>query len=156
MQLQGTRLFARLFSFDFECPRCGTVHQIRQGRKYPGWNPRTGTHTCRECSLTIQVGVLLYPTTAGKPNPRAIPEDWTPTPRQAAALRQLTTAIHLTEQYRKPKNSAPRNTVGPECRCQIDEPLPGIHQAIPHPACPIHRGAAGQVIPRPTLPDLEA
>lgn len=145
LTLDGTRLFARIHSIDFECPRCGEIHSIKQGRRHPGWNPRTGTQTCT-CGLSVQLGVLLYPTTAGKPPAAQIPEDWIPTPRQSAAIRQLLVGIHLAERHRRPRGPHARNVAGPPCTCVLEpgnEAAGQVPRVVRHPGCPIHAGAPG-------------
>lgn len=159
--LDGTRLFARIHAADFECPRCGRIVRIRQGRKTPGYNARTGAYTCPDCSVCVQLGVLLYPVAAARAARLATPDDWIPTIRQAAALRQLQTAIYLGEANRRPRNTTPANLRGPECTCQavpLEEPGSGgspvdtqarSWRLTRHPRCPIHVGPAGEAAAPP-------
>lgn len=137
----GTRLFARLRELDFECPRCGKVYVITKGKYPSGWDPRSAQFTCRECSITIQFGVLMYPVKPGTPSNQTIAIDALPTPRQAAALRQLQVGIHLDPTYAKRKNAQPRNiALRRVCQCQPADEA-GENQ-VTHPGCPVHGGRA--------------
>ncbi len=157
--LDGTRLFARIHGADFECPRCGKIVRIRAGRKTPGYNARTGAYTCPDCGVAVQLGVLIYPVAAAQAARQATPEDWIPTIRQAAALRQLQLGIYLSEENRRPRNQAPANLRAPACICQaapvLDQGRPRPGEPTPpaddqarswrltrHPACPVHVGPA--------------
>lgn len=96
----STRFFARLQSFDLECPRCGTVYQIRlgpspkKGRVTPNaqknWDPTTGRFTCttRECARTYVLGILAWPITPSPNVASTPPADQVPSPRQLAQMRR--------------------------------------------------------------------
>jgi hypothetical protein len=139
-KVQGTRLFARLRSFDFECPRCGRIYMISPKTRYTWYNPRTATFKCTACNLALAFGLLMYPISpGGAPNVR-IPEDTVPDPRQAAALRQLQTAVHLDKSQARPHGTGAVNKMLRQpCNCQV---LKGGRR-ITHPGCPVH-GAGGQ------------
>lgn len=149
--LDGTRLFARVHALDFECPRCATLHSIKAGKRYPGWNPRAGLFRCPSCRLALQIGVLLYPTAQGAPGHHTTASDWIPTPRQSAALRQLQTGIHLAESARRSYGPGPRNQVGASCTCILEslparpgqDPIALEYRTVRHPNCPIHAGGTG-------------
>jgi hypothetical protein len=136
----GTRLFARLRSFDFECPRCGRLYSVHPKIRYLWYNPRTAIFKCLDCNLALAFGLLMYPVApGGLPNVR-IPEDTVPDPRQSAALRQLQTAIHLDKTQARPHGTRPVNKMlRRPCNCQV---LRGGAK-ITHPGCPVH-GAAAQ------------
>lgn len=161
--LDGSRLFARIHALDFECPKCGDIVSIPNSRaKVPGWNSRAGLYRCPRCHLAMQLGVLIYPVSAGGMIPHnPIPQDWTPTPRQGTALRQLQTAIHLSEANRQSRRpDTPRNLRGAACTCLVEQtadaadPQYASYRVVRHPGCPIHvGGAAGRLESRDPTSD---
>lgn len=128
-RLEGDLLFARVRSMDLECPRCGDVWHC-SGKAGP-YNRRTGRFCCPSCGLTLAVGVIVYPVTSA-PGPQGAPPDWTPTYRQALALRaQLPSAL----QAATPKGwTDPHNVVLRE-GCKCEQRGRGL---VIHPGCPVH------------------
>lgn len=153
-RLEGTRIFGRIRSLDMECPQCGRVYILTQRSGHAAvYNRRTGLFHCQDCGLHLALGVLMYPVTAGRPANLQIPYDWTPTPRQAAALRQdiAHAAIYTTAPAPKVAGTALRQrnvALRPECRCQ---PQQTGQTTLRHPACPVH--AAGALAPDPLAPN---
>jgi predicted RNA-binding Zn-ribbon protein involved in translation (DUF1610 family) len=92
----STRFFARLHSFDLECPHCGDVYVVRMGstrkrsEKHPNWDPTTGRFTCtnKDCGRVYVLGILAWPIVKAPRVASATPEDQVPHPRQLAALRR--------------------------------------------------------------------
>lgn len=91
---RATRFFARLHSFDLECPRCGTVYQIRVMPKFSPpksrkpWDPWTARFKCTTvgCGRSYILGIVAWP--AGSNAGRAPAEDQVPTPRQVSEMRR--------------------------------------------------------------------
>jgi len=91
------RLFARLITFDFSCPKCGRLYQLTEpGRsrakgvpQYKVWDPRSARFCCRYCSLVVLLGVVAWPMSSGRGMnySEATPPDVVPTPREAAEMR---------------------------------------------------------------------
>lgn len=131
-RLDADRFFARIRSMDLECPACGTVF-LATGKHGP-LNQRTGLFRCTHCSITLTIGVIAYPATRS-PRQDVIPGDWTPTARQAAALRAAAGGFWAREP-RPPQLD--RNVVLREpCRCQLQGTA-----LLVHPACAIHGATA--------------
>lgn len=95
---RATRFFARARSFDLECPRCGTVYQIRENpiRKkaiasaWPNWDPYTGRFKCttKGCERSYIIGLVAWPISdGGRGTASQPPEDQIPNARQLAQLR---------------------------------------------------------------------
>lgn len=95
----STRFFARLTSFDLECPHCGDVYSVRTGssrqkkgsRKFDtAWDPTTGRFRCsnKECGKQYILGILAWPIVAAPHVASATPEDQVPNPRQLAQMRK--------------------------------------------------------------------
>lgn len=93
---RATRFFARLQSFDLECPHCGTVYQVRiRGQSARSrsrcWDPWTARFHCTAkggCQRRYVLGIVAWPLGTG---PRAAvytPEDQVPHPRQLAQMRK--------------------------------------------------------------------
>lgn len=92
---RATRFFARLQSFDLECPHCGTVYQVRltnaKAKKFQKpWDPWTARFTCTNqvCHRSYVLGILAWPITQGNPSCQATPEDQVPSPRQLSQMRK--------------------------------------------------------------------
>lgn len=94
---KATRFFARLHSFDLECPHCGDVYQIRTGairkaslKESPNWDPWTGRFTCtnKRCGKVYVLGILAWPIIRAPRVASSTPADQVPSPRQLAALRK--------------------------------------------------------------------
>jgi hypothetical protein len=92
---KSTRFFARLLSFDMECPRCGDVISIRAGydrrdkKRNPAWDPATARFRCQNkaCNKTCVLGILAWPVSKGH-SAKQIPLDQIPNARQLAELRK--------------------------------------------------------------------
>lgn len=90
------RFFARLHSFDLECPHCGDVYQVRsgsarkKGRSDPNWDPWTGRFHCTNklCGKSYVLGILAWPIVPAPRVASATPADQVPSPRQLAQLRK--------------------------------------------------------------------
>src|SRR5688572_18786893 len=93
---KATRFFARLMSFDLECPKCGEVYSIRAGNhrrlktKSPNWDATTARFTCTvdACGKTFVLGILAWPIKAAAYVASQPPRDQVPTPRQLSSLRK--------------------------------------------------------------------
>lgn len=96
---RSTRFFARLVSFDVECPHCGDVYSVRlgaarkrTGRKQadPNWDPWTARFTCtnKRCQKKYVLGILAWPVLAAPHVASMPPKDQIPHPRQLAGLRR--------------------------------------------------------------------
>ena len=100
---KSQRFFARLASFDLECPACGDVYQIRLGsarkhstskrdreRQHPNWDPWTARFTCtnKECHRTYVLGLLAWPIIRANRVASSPPADQVPNIRQLAQMRK--------------------------------------------------------------------
>lgn len=88
---RSTRFFARLQSFDLECPHCGTVYQIRmKPRRDQNWDPWTGRFTCTvpDCRRVYVLGMLAWPIVGAPHVASAPPADQVPGPRELAQMRK--------------------------------------------------------------------
>ena len=88
---KATRFFARLTSFDMECPHCGYVYQVRTGRKDKNWDPITARFDCTQagCERRYVLGVLAWPVSTGGHHTASMPpEDQVPRPYQLAQMRK--------------------------------------------------------------------
>lgn len=98
---KSTRFFARLASFDLECPHCGTVYQVRMSTtKDRNWDPWTARFTCttKGCNRVYVLGLLAWPIKAAPRVASAPPADQVPGPRQLAQLRREGGAWWLPEE----------------------------------------------------------
>ena len=140
--LNGTRIFARLISFWFECPRCARIYQVRPGKRTAWYNPRTQVFQCQDCGLTLGFGLLMYPILAGGRPRLKIPEDSVPNTRQAAAIRQLQAGVYLDDSEARPHGTRPRNRVirKATCLCEVRE----SGGRTTHPGCPVHGAGAAE------------
>jgi hypothetical protein len=100
-ELGATRFFARLISFDLECPRCGKLFSIRRMNRHKlsavalddvlhTWNPTTARFACvgkDGCQKVYVLGLLAWDPPKGA-GATAIPMDQVPTYRQLAEMRQ--------------------------------------------------------------------
>ncbi len=91
---RATRFFARLGSFDLECPHCGTVYKIRVKGDTPdrpqNWDPKTARFKCTvpTCTRTYVLGIVAWPIVAAPRVASQTPEDQVPHPRELAQLRK--------------------------------------------------------------------
>lgn len=126
-RLDGDRVFARIRSFDCECPRCSEIFHCSGKTKM--FDRRVGRFECPSCGLTLQVGVLFYPARPGIAKPAS---DARPTIQQALALRnQLVGGAHIPtiKAWKDPANIVVREG----CRCIVKK-----RGLVIHPECPIH------------------
>lgn len=140
-RLDSDPFFARIRALDLECPACGTVAVCQGGPRSP-YNRRTALFTCPSCHTIFALGVLAYRIPPG-PRPTLPPPDWTPTPRQAAALRKAITGHEVRSPRRLPARSHRNIVLRPGCRCTLppaDNPESPISPSvlIVHPGCPVH------------------
>lgn len=90
---RATRFFARVGSFDLECPHCGKVYVLRGTdarlqRHLSTWDPTTARFTCTAgCHRVYIIGIVAWPVGKGIAE-AGTPRDQVPTPRQLAALRK--------------------------------------------------------------------
>lgn len=90
----ATRFFARLESFDMECPHCGKVYSVRirgSRRKGNHWDPWTARFHCvgkGGCGRRYVLGIVAWPLGTGPGAASATPEDQVPWPRQLAQMRR--------------------------------------------------------------------
>lgn len=92
---RADRFFARLLSFDLECPHCGSVYQIRDTHMKRGprlkraWSPLIGRFTCShpDCRRVYILGIVAWPVSGGIAGQQP-PEDQVPSPRQLAQMRK--------------------------------------------------------------------
>lgn len=87
---RATRFFARLGSFDLECPHCGHVHQVKAKDPKSGWNPVSARFTCtfRECKKSYVLGIVAWPVVSGRFPASTPPADQVPGPRELAQMRK--------------------------------------------------------------------
>ncbi len=93
---RSTRFFARLQSFDLECPHCGTVYQVRirgqmGGSRRRCWNPWLGRFQCTAkggCQRRYVLGIVAWPIGTGPGAAKATPDDQIPWPRELAQIRR--------------------------------------------------------------------
>lgn len=99
------RFFARLRSFDLECPFCTAVHLIGL-KNSKVWSARTCRFKCTKCKHVFTLGIVAWPTGAGPTGGNARPPDAVPTPEQAIELRQAVGGWWLptSRHYRDPAN----------------------------------------------------
>lgn len=140
---QTDRLFARIRAFDLECPNCADVFVIDKTTPAAIFTRRHGRFTCPRCRMVYAVGVILYPVTRSA-GPQIPPPDWTPTPRQALALRQGITG-HLAAPDNRKGWKDPHNVVIHEkCTCLL------VGRAlVTHPTCPVHSAGAARASSSP-------
>ena len=81
----GDRMFARLRGFELACPRCDRVQLVTHSTSRRIWDPRTCRFQCMGCFLSLRIGLIAWPSSGGR---WKIPNDITPTVRQALALRR--------------------------------------------------------------------
>lgn len=87
----ATRFFARLKTFDLECPHCGTVYQITTQKRDTNWDPMTARFHCtlKSCARHYVLGILAWPISGGGAGiATTTPEDQVPGPRELAQLRR--------------------------------------------------------------------
>ena len=93
---RASRFFARLASFDLECPHCGAVYQVRvRGLQRPSqrryWDSFTARFQCTAkggCQRRYVLGIVAWPIGTGPSAASAPPEDQVPSPRQLGLMRK--------------------------------------------------------------------
>ncbi len=117
------RFFARVRTFDMECPHCGEVYQIREGAYTTQYfNRRTARFTCDKCGRTYILGMLAWPVnTSGNSN--VPPADQVPGPRQLAQLRTDGDGWWMPDQYKHKGRPDPTNLTGEPDRPEPEDPV---------------------------------
>lgn len=124
------RFFARVLTFDCECPTCGAIlratggglgvgDRVSRAHREQGaiWNVVTGRLRCPSCRRLYVAGLLLYPVDVHNGRQIRPPEDRVPSALQRAALRSLREGF-LMPDPRKPGEHA---NVALESRCTCPE-----------------------------------
>ena len=91
------RVFARVLSFDLECPHCGTIDCVRATSRLPWLNASPRFHIvrsrwrCRACRRVYAVGLALWPVRRAGNRPRGDrrPLDTRPSLTQIMQMRQV-------------------------------------------------------------------
>ena len=91
------RVFARVLSFDLECPHCGTIDCVRTRSRLPWLNASPRFHIfrsrwrCRACRRVYAVGLALWPASRAGNRPRGDrrPLDTRPSLTQIMQMRQV-------------------------------------------------------------------
>jgi rubredoxin len=123
------RFFARVRSFDLECPHCGLVYRIRKDTRPNVWNPRTARFCCLDrdaggCQRSYVIGVLAWPVEIGGGHMGNVPPaDQVPGPRQLAQLRQEAGGWWLTDEYRHRGRPNVTNLTGELDRPPEEDPI---------------------------------
>jgi hypothetical protein len=135
----GKRFFARIDRFHCECPACGHLLIARsdsarafKDRLYRSatlYNPVLSRVRCPGCHTVYGVGLLLWPSPAGRPKLGEIPLDHRPTRRQLATLRQYAYGIWA----REPKRQGDELNVALDQECTCPQVEGGWA-----PGCPVH------------------
>jgi predicted RNA-binding Zn-ribbon protein involved in translation (DUF1610 family) len=81
-QLDGSRFFAKLRTFDLACPRCGRVSIVRKAYSRR-WSTRTQRWSCRHCSLSLVLGLIAWQVYGGR---AAVPPDSQATAEEVWAI----------------------------------------------------------------------
>lgn len=127
---KAQRFFARLHSFDLECPRCGDVYVIRLAKKKtsqpsPHWDPWTARFTCTNsaCGKTYLLGILAWPIVSAPRVASSPPADQVPNERQLAQLRKEGGGWWMPDaegqRYQRPHTT---NLTTEEARTDHDDP----------------------------------
>lgn len=116
-----------------ECPACGTIHRLNRNTSPAVWTPRTGLFRCHQCKIVFGLGVLAYPIQPSPGDQR--PDDWSPTFREALALRQVHAPGVLMEEGDRQVARAVRNVVL-VAGCSCEAASGGVLWV--HPNCPVH------------------
>jgi hypothetical protein len=86
MTAYGERFFARVRSFDIECPDCGVVYVVRSEDETAVFDERTSMFRCQCCDCVLQLGLFAwYASTAVLDFTR----DQRPMPSQERWIRSL-------------------------------------------------------------------
>lgn len=100
--VRASRFWARVRAFDLECPNCGTVTLVGQGRKCPkAWNQILSQLVCPGCERTWVVGLTLWSVKPGIGAPVQPARDHVPGERVKAQLRQLIPTFWPTKRVSK-------------------------------------------------------
>lgn len=122
----GYRVFGRNRAFDVECPHCGHVVLIGQGRGKSAraqatgrgsayWDPLASRLRCPGCDRRWVIGLAIWPAKEG--NCPGLPADQVPSPAQLAQLRQETGA--WVQETSKAGRAACVNLAAPVCSCPL-------------------------------------
>ena len=126
--INAQRFFARLRTFDMECPHCGKVYRIRHDSPKEYWNPRTAEFRCNEsggCGYKYILGILCWPRRPGAAGAGAgtPPMDQVPGPRQLGQLRSEGAGWWLPDEYRHKGRPDPTNLTGEEDRPEPEDEI---------------------------------
>lgn len=84
-ELGAKRFYARVQSFDMECPHCGSMAVVRMGNstapEQRQWSPRRAVFQCLKCERQYLIGLLAWSLPRGQ-NAHARPMDQIPGPRE--------------------------------------------------------------------------
>ncbi len=117
------RFFARLRTFDIECPHCGLVYRIRQDSPDLYWNPRTARFYCNisgGCGLQFTLGILAWPVGTGKGS-NTPPADQVPGPRQLPQMRAEAGSWWMPDEYKHKGRPDPTNLTGQPVRPEPED-----------------------------------
>lgn len=121
--ITAQRFFARIRSFDCECPHCGLVYRIRADTPSSTWNARTAEFRCGAtggCGYRYVAGLLLWPKGTGK-GAGTPPLDQVPGPRQLSQMRGEGDGWWMPEEYRHRGRPDPTNLTGEESRPEPED-----------------------------------
>lgn len=119
------RFFARVRTFDLECPHCGMVYRIRTDTAASTWNPRTAEFRCGDssgCGYRYIIGILAWPKGTGK-GAGTPPLDQVPSPRNLASMRDEGSGWWMPEEYRHKGRPDPTNLTGEEDRPEPEDEI---------------------------------
>lgn len=105
--------FARIRSFDIECPRCGQVYCVSRRAGPTNWSTRLSRFQCGRCDLRLALGIIAHPVPWGRCDP---PSDIIPTVEQALELRKQMDAAWVGFRL---KSGEPVNRLGEP----VEDPL---------------------------------
>lgn len=138
--VNAQRFFARLRTFDLECPHCGKVYLLRYDTPTSTWNPRTGLFACLArdgCQRQYVMGVLAWPKGRGH-GAGTPPADQVPGPRQLAQLDPQGGGWWMTDEYRHKGRPDPTNLTGEPDRPPEEDATDvdlAISESDEHPRC---------------------
>ena len=117
------RYFARVRTFDTECPVCGLVYRVRIDIAATTWDRRTARFRCLGwggCGARFTFGMLAWPVGNG-PQSHTPPADQVPGPRQLAQIRAEGDGWWMPDAYRHRGRPDPTNLTGAEVRPEPED-----------------------------------